>query len=147
MRHVYATSREKVIDLWLGFAAWFAVGGVVLLATAWLRPAFAAQSVVGILISVTAGAAVLLGLTRGYAAFGVILAVWTVLGLLVVEMPFMLLGTVIYTATGGPQAGFCANTQGVCVGPPSMSVPLAVGLAVFLVAAWFSLRGIHRRIR
>lgn len=146
MPHVYTSSREKQADLWLGYGAWFALSVVVLIVAAVVRPAFAEQLVFGAMMPATAGAALVLGLTRGYAAVGLLLAAATVVGLGVVELPFLLLGLVVDLATGGPHTSVCANPQPVCIGPPSIAVPLIVGLAVYVAVAWFSLRGIHRRV-
>lgn len=141
MLHVNASSREKRIDMWVGFAVWIALTtAVVLVATpiarAGVSPRFA--------IYATARAAILLGLTRPYAAFGLLLAAATVAAVAVVEVPFFVAGLVVDAATGGPHADipfrpFLA-TQGT-------AVTLAVGFVVFLVVAWLSLRGNDRRLR
>jgi hypothetical protein len=147
MPHVYESSREKRIDLWVGFGGWIALSAGMLLVVTWLRPTFADQLGSGMLIFVTAGAALLLLLTRPYAAFGWVLAASTVVALVVVEMPFFLLSLAIDVATGGPHTSYCGNARGICIGPPSTTVALIVGFAVYLIAAWFSLRGIDRHVR
>lgn len=141
MLHVYTSSREKRIDMWVGFAVWTALTtAVVLVATlvsqAGVLPWFA--------IYTTAGAAILLGLTRPYAAFGLLLAAATVTAVAVVEVPFFVAGLVFDAATGGAHAdipfGPFLATQGT-------AATLAVGFVVFLIVAWLSLRGIDRRLR
>ena len=147
MPHTYATSREKRIDMWLGFAGWLALAVLLLLATTLIRPAFADGSVLGPLIYLTIGAALLLLITRPYAAFGLLLAPATVVGLLIVEVLFFLASMVFIVATGAPHGNYCSAGQAVCIGPASTTVAMVIGLATFLVAAWFSLRGIDRRVR
>jgi hypothetical protein len=141
MMHVYASSREKRIDMWVGFAVWIALTiAVVLVATllsqAGVSPWFA--------IYTTAGAAILLGLTRPYAAFGLLLAAATVAAVAVVEVPFFVAGLVVDAATGGAHADI---PFGPFLATPGTAAALAVGFLVFLVVAWLSLRGIDRRLR
>jgi len=147
MPHVYTTSREKRMDMWLGFAGWLAFAAALVLVTVLIRPAFAGASVLGPLISVTFGVALLLLITRPYAAFGFLLAPATVVGLVVVEVPFFLGSLVVDAASGRPQTAFCSESGFLCFVPPPTTIAMVVGFAAFLAVAWFSLRGIDRRVR
>lgn len=144
MPHLYTSSAEKRTDLWLGFGGWVGLAVLAPLAAWWFSLGLVS---VATLIYGTAGVALLLLVTRPYAAFGVLLAAATVVALVVVELPFFLFSLVIDAATGRPETPYCADTQALCLGPASTTALLIAGLAVFCLAAWFSLRGIDRRLR
>jgi hypothetical protein len=143
MRHLYVSPREKRIDLWLGFGGWLILTAAALLLAISLGSAVLALA----LIPATIAAAVFLGVTRAYAARGIGLALLAVVGLVAVEIPFLLLGLFLDVLTGGPHTDSCAKSQGLCVGPPVTTATLIVGLAVFLVSAVIAVRAIHLRIR
>jgi hypothetical protein len=146
MRRAYSSRREKQIDLWVGFGGWI-LACLVVLVVAISIGSLPGQLLAGMLLPATIVAVIVLALTRTYAAFGLGLAVSALVVLVAVEIPFILLGLFIDVATGGPHTDYCANSRGLCIGPPITTVVVLVWPVVFLVASLFSLRAIHRRIR
>lgn len=146
MHRAYSSRREKQVDMWVGFGGWI-LACLVVVVVAISIGSLPGQLLAGMLLPATLVAVLVLGFTRMYAAFGVGLAVLALVGLVVVEIPFTLLGLFVDVATGGPRTDYCTNARGICIGPPTTTVVVLVGLVVFLIASWFSLRAIHRRIR
>lgn len=147
MRHSYASAQEKRIDLWIGFGGWIVVSAITLV-VAVLLGSSTGPVLAGLLVLATIAAGIWLSLTRAYAAAGLGLGVMAVIGLVVVEIPFSIVSLVIDVATGGPHTAYCANYSGTGLcGPPITIAMWLIGLAVFAVVAFFSLRAIHQRIR
>jgi len=135
-RHSYATQREKRIDLWVAFAAWFAVNivGIVLiqLLSSW-------QPTLGFilptaLILVNLAAPIVLAFTRIYAALGILLAFATGFWLAVVEGVFFTISDFVAAS----------STTNVSAGQYGF---LAAGLVVGAVGAFLVLRAINRGIK
>lgn len=145
-RHVYAGAAQKRIDLWLGFGGWVVVvGALFVLAVAW---GGGPGKILGAgLVPATLAAAIVLGVTRRFAAYGIGLGIMAVVALVVLEAIFTVIGFVITALSGGLETDYCTSYQVICLGSPATTAAVIVGGAVFAVIAFFSLRGIHKSIR
>jgi hypothetical protein len=147
IRHSYSTSREKRIDLWVGFVGWLVINSVALAAALQLGDGPGLILVLGVLLA-DVGAPILFALTRGYVAVGIALAFGAVVGFLFAEAVFAVIGLFVTAYSGGLETNYCPNYEtGLCIGSPAVEGALIVGCAVFLVPAFFVLRGIHQQIR
>ena len=134
-RHAYASLREKRIEFWVAFAAWFVLNSVAI----YVIQLNSARTVVaptlsGLLVLANVAAPTFLAFIRSYAAFGILVAFGTALGLVVVE-------GIAFTASDFiPGASLTSTSTG-------QYVFLIGGLVIGAVGAFFVLRLIHRAIR
>jgi hypothetical protein len=145
--HSYGSSREKRVDLWVGFSGWILTNGLLLSAAIQMGDG-SGVTVAVLLLLANLIAPIVLALTRRFVAFGIGLAFGTILCLFLAEAVFAVIGLFITAFTGGLETNYCADYRGgICVGSPQLVVALIVGCVVFFVPTFFVLRGIHQQIR
>ena len=125
IRHPYSTSREKRIDLWVGFAGWLVINSVALAAALQLGDGPGLILVLVVLLA-DVGAPILFALTRGYVAVGIALAFGAVVGFLFAEAVFAVIGHFITAYSGGLETTYCPQT-GLCLGSPALVGAVIVG--------------------
>ena len=139
-RHTYASLREKRIEFWVAFAAWF-VFNLIAIYVIQLNSArtVVAPALQGLVTLANLAIPIFLAFLRPYAAFGILVAFGTGLWLVVVE-------GIAYTASDFVPGG---SINGVSTPYPSTGqlVFLVGGVVLGAVGAFFVLRLIHRAIR
>jgi hypothetical protein len=138
VRHTYDSQREKRLDFWLAFGGWIVVNGIAIAITSQLGTT-AGPIAGGILLLANIVAPIVLAFTRSYVALGILTAFAAALSLVVGEGVFATIGDFIMAAT----SGFGTTNAN----PAPVIGALIVGAIVWLVAAFFALRAIHRGIR
>lgn len=134
-RHTYANPREKRIEFWVAFAAWFVVNGAAIFviqqnsARTVVAPALS-----GLVLLTNLAVPIVLAFTRPYAAFGILVAFGTSLWLVVVE-------GIAFTASDFMPGSSLTSTS------TAQYVFLVGGLVIGVVGAFFVLRLMHRAIK
>jgi hypothetical protein len=135
-RHTYASLREKRLEFWVAFAAWF-VFNIAAVYVIYLNSArtVVAPALQSLLMLANLAVPIFLAFIRPYAALGILVAFGTGLWLVVIE-------GIAFTASDFMPGS--SVTGDVSMGQWAF---LVGGVVVGAVAAFFVLRPIHRRIR
>jgi hypothetical protein len=129
--HTYASAREKRIDFWAGFVAWFAGNGLLVLFTATVLDPNLRAGASGLLILLNIGALIAAAVVRQYVAMGIALAFAAAFALTVLEGVFFTASDFVGGLSDtGIQTGF-----------------FIAGAVVFAIGGFFALRAVHRGIR
>jgi hypothetical protein len=136
VRHTYASTREKRIDFWSGFAGWIVVNAALIAVITQLGST-AGPIAAGLLILANIAAPIVLAFTRGFAALGILVAFAAALSLTVIEGVFATIGDFISVAAG-------SHTT---ISPTAVIAAMIVGAILWLVGAFFALRAINRGVR
>ena len=126
----YPTARAKRIDVWIGFAGWFIANAALVLLTTFLDPNIRSAAA-GIVVLANIAGLIAAAVLRQYVAMGMALAFASLFALTVAEGIFF---------TVSDFAGGIYNT-------PVQVGFLIVGGVLYLIGAFFVLRGVHRGIR
>jgi len=140
-RHQYPGRRERRIDFWAAFAAWFLFNG----AAAFVIQLNSTRTVVApalaaLVVLANVAVPIALAFTRSYMAFGILMAFATAFTLTIVAGVFFTVGDFVGAVTAGGTAGSNAYLM---IGAGFV----VVGVIAFTIGAFFVLRAIHRSIR